>query len=134
MKICSNLILPRSLKTIIEETNQQRITDGELPLDIGFGVQLPRIVPSAGGDVGDLDVVEEYTSSLMLARIYRDVRGFFVEGYPIMALETTHPLSDWLQAHFERSFDRTNLTHYFQYHPRLNWNIENPIEPGEDTN
>ena len=58
----------------------------------------------------------------MLYSMYWNLRGFFTEGYPIVALETTHPLSDWLQEHFNSRFDRTNLTHYFQYHPRLQWN------------
>ena len=66
----------------------------------------------------------------MLYGIYWNLRGFFVEGYPIVALETTHPLSDWLQGHFDSRFDRTNLTHYFQYHPRLQLNSE----ANDDTN
>ena len=51
--------------------------------------------------------------------IHSALSGFFIEGYPILALETAHPLSDWLEDHYGRYFDRPRLTRYFQYHPPL---------------
>ncbi len=140
------------LSEIIEEVNDQQIAGDEPLLGITFDAQLSQIFPGGQYNLGGWDLqsaaseppsddedenedspedTEEVPSdelelnsnaTSMLYSMYWQLRGFFTEGYPIVALETTHPLSDWLQEHFNSRFDRTNLTHYFQYHPRLQWN------------
>ena len=130
------------LIAIIEETRNQSIASNEHSSSLVFNPQMSQIFPSTRNTLGDWDIhsasddhddedssgepeePEETISTdatRMLKDMYWDLRGFFIEGYPIVALETTHPLSDWLQEHFDSRFDRTNLTHYFQYHPRLEW-------------
>ena len=102
---------------IIEEANGQQITVEEPLLGITFNAQLSQIFPggqynlgiwdlqsSAGGppsdDEGENE--EENPEELeMLYSMYWNLRGFFTEGYPIVALETTHPLSELATGAFQ---------------------------------
>ena len=67
------------------------------------------------------------------------MRGFFTEGYPILALETSHTLSPWLDEHYSQYFDRASLTSYFEYHPPLLFEpapepppVSEPASPASD--
>ena len=83
------------------------------------------------------DGVPLESSTTYLIGMFFSLRGFFVEGYPILALETAHSLSPGLEGHYNQYFNRQNLTRYFEYHPPLSFEPglrqtdEEPEENGE---
>ena len=65
--------------------------------------------------------LKEYRGRLAgtdLGFIYQSLSGFLIEGYSILALETTQPLSEVLDDHYNQLFNRSLLTHYFEHYPR----------------
>ena len=120
----SSVYLPPSAASGPEETEEVE-DQPEPPTDAEDTVETEE--PEEPEEIGD--ALEEILNELLsLERpgaswrfdfIYVALSGFFTEGYPILALETAHPLSDWLEAHYGRYFDRPRLTRYFEYHPPL---------------
>lgn len=115
-------------------------------LTISFRDKMSKILPGLNNDrvyglnnnnASTLEDELEASHSESLSVLYWALRGFLIEGYPILALETTHPFSDWLEGHYNQYFDRSRLTNYFEYHPPLVFeplgsSVEPEAEPEEE--
>ena len=112
----------------LEKLHGYKVFPDELLLSLDFNDQFDEIAAShfnpegrLVGGVTNLELEDEYGEYEYreLARVYYALQQFFSEGYPILALETAHPLSDWMQLHFDQLFDRSGLTAYFVYKARV---------------
>ncbi len=112
----------------LEKLYGYKVFPDELLLSLDFNDQFDEIAAShfnpegrLVGGVTNLELEDEYGEYQYreLARVYYALQQFFSEGYPILALETAHPLSDWMQLHFDQLFDRSGLTAYFAYQARV---------------